>query len=149
MTSTINRICKNAHVLFKYQITRGDVRRNLRAKYFVFAPFSHLTLATLCCGNAIVQLVSLTLVRLGRRTYEKEKVANAIKVYSRILIMTMFFDFKVNTKPGAFLVSVEWHRQLPLLAVGSCTTESVTCAHVNIFNHMVIKSFESTTKLHS
>lgn len=60
------------------------------------------------------------------------------RVCSRPSIMTMYFDFKVNLKPGAFLVSVEWHQQLPLLAVGSCTTEPLTCTHVNVFNHMVM-----------
>ena len=50
--------------------------------------------------------------------------------------MTMYFDFKVDLKEKAVLSCIEWHQEIPLLAVGFSVPESRR-TYLNIFNQMV------------
>lgn len=48
----------------------------------------------------------------------------------------MYFDFKVNVRAGSLFSCVEWHQQLPLLAVGFRMKQPV-CTYVYVYDHMV------------
>lgn len=50
--------------------------------------------------------------------------------------MTVYFDFKINTKPGNFTTYIRWHNQLPLLAIGTRTLQS-SATYVTIFDQLV------------
>lgn len=52
--------------------------------------------------------------------------------------MTVYFDFKVNIRSGHLVNYVQWHNQLPLLAVGTRTLQPLTRTYVTIFDQLVI-----------
>ncbi|XP_065211838.1 intraflagellar transport protein 140 homolog [Planococcus citri] len=49
--------------------------------------------------------------------------------------MSVYFDFKVNTRSGNFVSYVQWHNQLPLLAVGTRTLQPLT-TYVTVFDQL-------------
>ncbi len=55
-------------------------------------------------------------------------------------VMTVYFDFKANIKSGIEFKFVEWHPQLPLLAVGYSVPEP-SQSHVTVLNQLVFKIF--------
>lgn len=50
--------------------------------------------------------------------------------------MTMYFDFRVNTKSKTLINCIEWHQQLSLLAVGLCT-RSPLHSFITVFDQLV------------
>lgn len=52
--------------------------------------------------------------------------------------MTMYFDFKVNTKPKTQINCMEWHQQLSLLAVGLCFRSPLQ-SFISVFDQLVIR----------
>lgn len=52
--------------------------------------------------------------------------------------MTMYFDFRVNTKPKTQINCIEWHQQLSLLAVGLCSRSPLQ-SFISVFDQLVTR----------